>query len=290
MSQGGSGQAFYVSDISLFGTSGANFNRTTVDNIQLARPWDGSQPFISHWTPSDDESSFKVTPTTNTFNQVSLMGFYLNGLASGAAFRVEYEIGLEYLPSSAYTQFVMKKTSRIHPDTPYWTSLTAQEHWIPLMLAPYDEYKSHLDIVSSYGALGGDVGSSGALTSMGQISNGNNVDGEETNFSRESALNHTFSRPQTRIDNNPFKDNYLTNNSIRSEAIRNTFIDNASPITSRSVLGELQEYLSSSAPYAAGIATTAVRPAVGLARNALSAIVASSRRARYQHLTNASGL
>jgi len=173
LNQSGAGQMFYTTDIN--GVLGA-FNQSAVDSLQVSRPWSGTQPIILHWTPNATEANLMATQPALQ----SGLGVYLKGLSAGSAFRIEYEVGFEYVPNATTTLIVEKCSSDIHPDTPFWISRVAQKHWIPLMLAPTVEYTRLLEEVQASRLLGGlSVGS--AVTAMGTISSGNNVNNRVDN-------------------------------------------------------------------------------------------------------------
>jgi len=127
------------------------WTRSDVDNLAISRSWDGIEAMTLHWTPGAEEFDFADgnIPINNLTS--SLIGYIVGPIGSAGVWRVEWQVGIEYIPTPTYRALIDRKAPRVRPDARYFLNQTVQEHWTPLMISTLANYQARLSASSSLG-------------------------------------------------------------------------------------------------------------------------------------------
>lgn len=147
LNRGGEGKLGYASS-----SDSLNWTRSDIDNLAISRSWDGLDAMALHWTPGVAEYEFGQATVYNP-DMSSLVGYVVAPVNVAMAWRVEWQVGIEYLPNSTFRPLIDRKAPKVRPDARYFLNDTIQEHWTPLMISTLHNYQERLAIASSLGGL-----------------------------------------------------------------------------------------------------------------------------------------
>lgn len=156
--QSGDGSVGYVPT-----NTGFTFTTSSLVNLVMQKPFNGVTPLELHWVPADGDARDETAMHSLTSaNASSLVGTFAT--QGSASFRLEWRLGIEYVPSVAYRPFVNKASPINHPDTYYYINKMVGADWGTLIIAYADEYRMAL---AKHNHAGGGLDQIEALNSMG---------------------------------------------------------------------------------------------------------------------------
>lgn len=136
--QSGDGAIGYIPTNSTF-----TFTQNSIVNLVMQKPFNGVTPLELHWVPSDNEARDETTiHSLASANGSALLGIFVTG--GSASFRIEWRLGIEYVPTPAYRPFVNKASPINHPDTYYYINKMVGGAWGTLLIAYADDYRAAL--------------------------------------------------------------------------------------------------------------------------------------------------
>lgn len=150
MSRSGEGKIGYGSRI---GTTVSDYARDSVDNLAISQAWDGLNSMCLHWVPGVDEQIFRTGLWSSQIDFSGFVGYLIFPTNANLSFRFEWQIGIEYLPTTAYRPYVDRHPSDNTFDSYYYVNRILTAHWSPLMIDTLDGYRARNNMVggSSYG-------------------------------------------------------------------------------------------------------------------------------------------
>lgn len=156
LNRGGEGKIGYTSS---WGTNSvAPFTRNNIDNLLISRAWDGMEAMALHWTPNSSEYAFTEgndIPQDNadTFvNHSGLLGYVVTVPGAPCVWRVDYQVGIEYLPNNDFKPLVDRKVPLCLDSAVSYLNRIIMQSWSPLMISTYSNYMAR---VSLFGGLPG---------------------------------------------------------------------------------------------------------------------------------------
>jgi hypothetical protein len=131
-------------------SAGANvpeFSRVNIDNLEWSMPVSGDVAIVINWVPNSAENTLQSSSHIGDAPQSAVLGYFLGAGTTSCSFRVEYDIGIEYVPNVSYRPFVERKVPQGHPDAWYHINKELSENWDRWVIMPYSTYlmevKSH---------------------------------------------------------------------------------------------------------------------------------------------------
>jgi hypothetical protein len=141
LNRGGEGKVAYASAYEPI-----SFTRTGIENYAISRGWDGAESMSLHWSPGDSEyamsSGAAASPSI-------LCGYIVLPTGTVSAWRLEWQVGIEYEATVTYRPLVDRKPPLIRPDARYFLNAVAREHWTPLMISTLNNYQERLALNDS---------------------------------------------------------------------------------------------------------------------------------------------
>jgi hypothetical protein len=180
--QSGDGAVGYLPTNNAF-----NFTQNAIVNLVMQKPFNGVQGMELHWVPCDNEARDETAVhSMAATNGSALVGVFVT--PGSASFRIEWRLGIEYVPTPAYRPFVNKASPINHPDTYYHINKLVGAEWGTLLIAYADEYRAAL---ARHTHIGGGLEQVEHLNSMGTYRVGQHeamLGDEEEIIAEENAL------------------------------------------------------------------------------------------------------
>jgi hypothetical protein len=147
MNQGGSGFLAYLPTY-----NGFTWNRISIDNLEIGDTFSGVEAMTMHWTPNESETDYNAS-FANVANPSALTGYLTipSGVATATTFRLEYMVGIEYIPTPAQRGLTVREPAMTHPDAQYWVNVVLNKKWLPLMICDRSVYLAEIAMLESLG-------------------------------------------------------------------------------------------------------------------------------------------
>jgi hypothetical protein len=118
-------------------TSTLDWARSNLDQLEWNLPLSGDVAAIVNWVPNDEEIQIS-SAAPNSYS--AIQGYILSTVAMAQTFRFEWDLGIEYIPSTLYRPFVDRKLPKTHPDATYYVNQELSANWDKWVILPYLEY------------------------------------------------------------------------------------------------------------------------------------------------------
>jgi len=131
-------------------TSGAlttEFTRSNIDQLEWCYPVSGDVAMVVNWVPNDNENILGNPALVMPESSSAILGYMVCPSNTGATFRFEYDIGIEYIPSAAYRPFVERQVPTVHPDSWYHINKELSSHWDRWVIMPYMSYMDQVKLI-----------------------------------------------------------------------------------------------------------------------------------------------
>jgi len=135
LNQQGDGIVAYVPDDAGFG-----YTQGAAEQLMIQESCNAQTTMRLHWVPSYaggiNEASLR--PVSTTLVNGSALTFIFVGAPS--SYRIEYKVGVEFVPTDAIRPYIERKSPTNHPDVYYYVNKMCNSHWKPLIVASDSEY------------------------------------------------------------------------------------------------------------------------------------------------------
>jgi hypothetical protein len=185
-----------------------------MDKLSWTITQSGDISIVANWVPNDGEIALTdIIPSRTS----ALIGYLKAPTSAAAAYRFEFEYGIEYVPNEAYIAYTNTKDPEIIPVAWYYINKELNAHWDRWLLMPYQVY---LDEIKLY-----DISNPGhtaitRLTAMGSYGNGNNL-------ADADIVDQVIEEAESYEEINPFENNHKTTADRLIRATKNALKDTA---------------------------------------------------------------
>jgi hypothetical protein len=153
LSQGGAIVAAYHPNLYNGNPTNVNctfsFTDNYITNMEYMKTYSGTDSPFFQWFPNDDEiyveNPLHYSSTSSTLS--GFVGYIRNNSASPMSYRVEWDIGIEYVPNSAYRPFVQRQLPDVHTDAMYYMNRFISSEWDKLVLTNFSTYTALTEIL-----------------------------------------------------------------------------------------------------------------------------------------------
>ncbi len=111
-------------------------------NMEMSVAFGGYERTILQWVPNDNEIYVENTGTYSaaTTETSTFVGYVF--VPTTTTFRIDFDIGIEYIPNAAYRPYVDRALPSIKPDTWFDVNQVVAKDWMSLMIMTYPKYEA----------------------------------------------------------------------------------------------------------------------------------------------------
>jgi len=140
MNQGGEGVLAYTDNLDSIA-----WTRPGLDNLNFNKSFNGLRSMIAHWVPAcGEEEDFQNGLATLDHSGLVLYITIPATITASPAFRVDWAVGIEYIPKALYKPIVDRRASDIEPNTFYFINKVLSNSWDKYMILDYEQYVTYL--------------------------------------------------------------------------------------------------------------------------------------------------
>jgi hypothetical protein len=126
----------------LYSLPTANWTTQSLENYPYIREFDGSQHIMLQWFPNEYETALDSASDSLTKPNSGFYGYINSPLNNSVSYHVEFDYGIEYVPTVAYRPYVDLDQPTTHYDALYYLNLFNKANWNKTVITTYQEYLS----------------------------------------------------------------------------------------------------------------------------------------------------